>query len=121
VAVTRKRLFLVFAALAALGVVGTWVLWPRPSRITEANYRLVRDGLTRHAVEEVLGPPGDHRTRLCHFTGMQGGGCPTKEAMACQVEWRGDGGRVLVWFDASGRSRGKAYGRPKVVEQPPLE
>jgi hypothetical protein len=52
----RKRLLLVLAALAVLAVVGTWVLWPRPERVTRENFARIRKGLSAAEVEAILGP-----------------------------------------------------------------
>jgi hypothetical protein len=61
----RLRWVLALAGLAVLVVVGViFVLWPQPERITRQNFDRIREGMTRADVEAILGPPGDHRTRL---------------------------------------------------------
>ncbi len=122
VAMSKKRLAQVLAPLAALALAATVVLWPRPSRITQANYRLIRYDMTRQDVTALLGPPGDYLTRPCVYTTWEEEKGSSEEAGGDHPEeWRGDEGRIWVWFDARGRPCEKTLHRPVVVEQTPLE
>jgi hypothetical protein len=61
----RKRLKLLTVAVVLLAAGTTFVLWPRPDRITAANCARIREGMSRAEVEAILGgPPGDYRTVL---------------------------------------------------------
>jgi outer membrane protein assembly factor BamE (lipoprotein component of BamABCDE complex) len=55
----RLRRFLARAGLAAMLAVGMLVLWPRPprtDRITEEDFRRVKEGMSRAEVRAILGP-----------------------------------------------------------------
>jgi hypothetical protein len=58
-----QRLALLALAIG-LVVLAAWmfVLWQRPSRITEENFERIQPGMSRAEVEAILGPPGDYRT-----------------------------------------------------------
>ena len=58
----RRRKLIALAGLAVLVAAGAFVLWPRPDRITRANYDRIRMGMSRAEVEAILGPPGDYTT-----------------------------------------------------------
>jgi len=60
----RRTLLVALAGLAVVVTAGTVVLWPRPERITRANFHRIREGMSRAEVEAILGPPGDYRTGL---------------------------------------------------------
>jgi hypothetical protein len=133
---TRKRLFLVLAALAALAVAGTAaVLWPRP-RVTKESYECVKLGMTRREVESIVGvPPGD-------YTG--GPMRPTDDEYAEDIRgdvveswhrlgdgkislllpserWEGDAGCLGVGFDPAGRAFSKYFIPREREEQSPLD
>jgi hypothetical protein len=57
---TCRRLWLSIAMIA-LGII-TLLVWPRPSRFTEQNVKLIKEGMSRAEVESILGPPGDYTT-----------------------------------------------------------
>jgi hypothetical protein len=120
-AMIRKRPLLVLAALAALAGAGTWVLWPRPDRITLENFRLLRVGMSRTEVEAVLGPPGDYRT------------VPTASEPPWRVDddrvdkeqyeedfWAGDGGVIWVLIGSRG-VEGKNFIANRKIPQSPLD
>jgi SmpA / OmlA family len=53
---TRRRvLLLVPVAVAVALIAAGWLLWPRPSAITEENARKIKEGMTRTDVEAILG------------------------------------------------------------------
>jgi hypothetical protein len=56
----RGRTLWWLLALAGPGVLaaGAVVLWPRPPRITEANFARLHERMTHADVEAILGPPG---------------------------------------------------------------
>jgi len=54
---TRRHLLLFgLLAVTVLGV-GGWLLWPRPTAITQANAHRIQHGMTRQEVEAILGRP----------------------------------------------------------------
>jgi hypothetical protein len=77
-------------ALVALGFVLTDALLWRPG-ITEANVRLIREGMTLAEVEAITGRPADFRCP------------PTKSGRPIGYgEWDGEGGTIVVDFDEDG-------------------
>jgi hypothetical protein len=59
-----RTLLFVLAASALLLAAGALILWPRSqtSRVTRENFARIQQGMSRHDVEAILGPPGDYRT-----------------------------------------------------------
>jgi hypothetical protein len=98
VAMTRKRLLVVLAALVAIVVAGTVAVpWPRP-RVTSESFARVQVGMSRAEVERLVGPPGDYTTGpmgvvIFDHTSMW-------PADTTLVWWRGDGGIGSIAFDA---------------------
>jgi hypothetical protein len=94
----RRKLLVVLAGLAVVGAAGAVVLWPKPpSRITQENFDLIRDGMTRAEVEAILGPPGDQRTGLGEMYLQEGPGGPLglgagwfPEGEVCGTVWLPD-------------------------------
>jgi hypothetical protein len=95
----RLLLFAVPIIVVPLGV-GGWLLWPRPG-ITRANVEQIHDGMTREAVEELLGgPPGDYRTPGSRHSQFEiQFGYPGNSTLE---QWDGDQGLVLVAFNQQG-------------------
>jgi hypothetical protein len=61
--VWRRSPVLVMAGLTVVLTAGVALLWPtQPSRLTIANLRGIREGMTQAEVEAILGPPADYRT-----------------------------------------------------------
>lgn len=71
----RQRLrWAVGLIVVALVAAGALVLWPRSSRVTRENFRLIRVGMSRAEVEAILGPPGDYAngdTKGCGTAGVR--------------------------------------------------
>jgi hypothetical protein len=107
--VKRKRL-LVVLALAALGVAGTWVLWPRPPRVTRARFDRIQPGMTLADVQAIVGgPPADYRS------GPTTLGVGSREILAGAARpaevrtWKTDEATVVVSFDADGHAVVKSF------------
>jgi hypothetical protein len=118
---TAERLVLViFAAVAALFVgiaigIGLVLLFTSP-RISRPGYRSIQQGMSRQAVENLLGPPGDFTT-----------GPTESESMPTETElwtpdalgpphagrWESDEATIYVAFDDAGRVIGKSYFRER--------
>jgi hypothetical protein len=89
--------------LAVLVAVGAFVLWPQPDRITGKNFRRIKEGMSRHEVEGILGgPAGDYRS------------VETAELFPAWIEfshlaaselakWQGDAGNIVLGFDDAER------------------
>jgi hypothetical protein len=60
--VRSRKLRWTLAGLVVPVAVVAFVLWPRPSRITLQNGNLIRLGMSRQEVLDILGPPGDYST-----------------------------------------------------------
>jgi hypothetical protein len=101
-AMKRKRLLLVLAALAALAVAGTAVLWPRRPRVTREKFDRIREGMTRADVEAILGPPGDYRNGPTRYEKV---GPPEGLRLFRREFWWYDDGTFDVGFDGTGRIR----------------
>jgi hypothetical protein len=95
------------AGTVVLASVGAFVLWPRPSRITEANCERIREGMSRAEVYAILGgPPGDYRSVLTCGPELDEpfvtasilvGDPPRSEALKFE-RWQGDVGNIYVTF-----------------------
>ena len=58
----KQKLLGGLAVAAVLVVAGTFVAWPRQSRVTEENFNRIKEGMSRAEVYVILGPPGDYST-----------------------------------------------------------
>jgi hypothetical protein len=104
----RRRLLLIVGVVVALGVLAL-LLWPRrvvpENRISQDGFERLEKGMTRQAVEEVLGvPPGDYVTEPVHFVRPVGQVLIADlrrppDGPETEVIWQGNGGRIVVWFD----------------------
>jgi hypothetical protein len=67
--------------------------WPRPSRVTAANFERIKEGMSRAEVEAILGPPGDYTTgpTFIHFGGLVWVPPPYSSA----ERWEGDEGLTV--------------------------
>jgi hypothetical protein len=119
----RKRLVL----LAGLVLVGTaaFSLWPRPDRITKANFDRIKEGMSQADVEAILGPAGDYSTgrRLFIFesAGLSRDQISESEVDAAQsgLCWEGDTGRIDVAIGPNGVSSA-IYSSAHKIKQDPL-
>src|SRR5579883_2540876 len=55
----RKLRWMLVGLAVLLPVVGAFVTWQLPDRITDENFGLIRPGMSRAEVEAILGPPRD--------------------------------------------------------------
>jgi hypothetical protein len=61
--VTKKRLFLIAAPLAAVAVtLGILAMLPPHPGVTRANFDRIEKGMTRAEVEEIFGGPSESKT-----------------------------------------------------------
>jgi hypothetical protein len=89
----KWRLIALVAVMAAILVAGGLALLRfEPSRVTRANYRRIDHGMTRAAVEQILGPPTWSKGLVTHS------GKPADVI----VSWNGVGRRILLVFMPQG-------------------
>ena len=99
----RKRALLFVAAVVLLACVAltAWMLLRPADPISETSARAIRNGMERPAVEALLGgPPGDYRSAGNQEWRL---GMPARPGLT-PMFWFGDGGAVLVYFNAEGRA-----------------
>jgi hypothetical protein len=104
----RKLLALLAVGLAVLAA-GSFVLWPRPNRITEESFDLLRVGMSKPEVYAVIGPPGLYLTRDADYgngAGKSLGQAPRAGGQAGVEKWGGDDAVFWVQFDPEGHVRG---------------
>jgi hypothetical protein len=144
----RRRKLLGTAGLALVGA-AAFLLWNRPSRITEENLARISQGMTREEVVSILGPPGDYRSGPTEYPpfnwtdfrpnvdSSQLGLPDVHSGSFHQIEnagviegtpekWRGDSGDILIHFAPSGVSAtsgvtGSVFLPTEKVSQSPLE
>jgi hypothetical protein len=135
----RKLRWAVGLAVLLL-VTGAFVLWPRPGRITQQNADSIREGISRHEVEAILGPPGDYRTvRTVDPNLLRLSTYPPTPAMLAEaadarehlfvlrsdygpglerLTWLGDDGDIFVWFSPEGVWSHGMTSSEKIVQSP---
>jgi hypothetical protein len=107
---TRKaRIVLALGAIVCLSAAGWFVFAPRPSRITEENWRRIRIGMSIQDVVAILGPPGDSRTGPTAYvsSGSEVIMRPPHDKKIFDkplmrppdLQWHGDSGTIWVWLD----------------------
>jgi hypothetical protein len=88
----KKRLLLLFALLAVLGMVGfgVYLWWTLPSHgVHLANVYRIQVGMSEHAVSEILGHPSAEKGNV--------------------RSWQADTGTIVVTFDAQGKVSERYY------------
>jgi hypothetical protein len=97
-------------ATLALGAAAAWLLWPDRQRITAQSYARLRPGMTRAAVEDLLGGPGrsrqDFSAWLDNRSPTIGAGTDLLNEHRHQpgiAYWYQDSGVIVLRFDAEGR------------------
>ncbi len=129
----RKGLWPLVAGLLVLIGASVLALWPRPAVVTPENFARIRVGMTLSEVETILGAPGDYTTgpvktklasHTCEVLVAQPRNMtrshPGPEFSSCYL-WHGDGGRIAVRFDSSGKAVIKDYWLCDLDPQHPLE
>jgi hypothetical protein len=76
---------------------------PDPSKISQANYDKIKDGMTEAEVQGILGPPGNRTSASISRTDPKTG---TTEQSNSQVSW-GDGNRSITVDFIDGKVTGK--------------
>jgi hypothetical protein len=134
----RKVRWAAVLLLTALLAVGACVLWPRPNRITPANFVRIEEGMSRAEVVSVLGPSNDYSsgpliyvgdiTLLFSFPGPHATGdfVPSSsfnfgDVQTERVEWRNDEQIVHVYFLPSGHVHTMCRYDVRPIELSPLD
>lgn len=93
-----RRLLRCGFGLAVLTVLGSaFVVWLTAPRIGHVSYWHIRHGMSGEQVEDLLGPPGDHRGwRTVEKLAREDTALDPPEAQV----WRGDHGTIIVGYDA---------------------
>jgi hypothetical protein len=110
----RRRRLLLFGLAAGLIVlaVGTWLLWPQPTAITEENYGKIRVGMTREEVEAILGgPAGRYGFPGASIVQTHDAIDVPRLAECRYLQWIDSRRMVGVQFDADHRVVGKDLGK----------
>jgi hypothetical protein len=100
----------------ALCTAAAWFLWPAGRPITVETYERLRPGITRQAVEEVLGGPGGTRQDFCRWLNNRspttGSGTDLLNGQRAQPGikyWYKDSGIIILRFDADSRVADKEF------------
>ena len=102
---TRRRVLLLGAvAVVAALVVAVWMVWPRPSAITEENAAKIQLGMTLEQVETILGgPQRDETVGVCVLSEPVVAAPGEFFAPDSAHWWTGSECCIVVWF-ANGRA-----------------
>ena len=93
---TRRRLLLfVLLAVAVVLGFGAWLFWPRVSRSDE-NYEKIALGMTRGAMESLLGRPGDQPDEQLHARRLERRGDTITHS---QMKWYGERFVIEAYLD----------------------
>jgi hypothetical protein len=108
-----RRSLLATSCLAAAGLAGLIVLFPRRAEgpgITLDNYDRIRAGMSRAEVERLLGGP--EASYLTEWTDFERD--PSRPFQLEKGEWwLDDNGGIIVSFDSAGRVTAAGWIRPK--------
>ena len=108
---------------APLIAAAAYVLWPRPQRITEENFDLLRLGMSKPEVYAVLGPPGLYLTRDADYADGRDkslGQAPRAGGEKGVEKWAGDQAVLWVKFDPEGHVTGATCIPTKIHDHGPF-
>jgi hypothetical protein len=118
-----RTVFIALLALTLIVVGGVSpLLFPRVSKITEATFHRIEDGMALAEVEALLGgPAGDYTTGPTVTELVLRTGYHPIWASAAMPEWRGDDGVIAVGVDKVGRVTGAEWTNAERVNLGPIE